>query len=230
VSPDVKVVRNPSNVGVYPLFEQGLALAGKHDILAFIHSDLLIYEVGWDVTVRDAFARDDQLGLLGFVGSSQIDASGGRGLGTMSNFQGHKQGSSAEAHGVRITGYRPAAVLDGCVLIFRRATLQENGFRSDFPPHHFYDRLISCQVLERGWRMAVHGIACADLGEHTAVREQAYHAPATQWVKARDTPMLVDNADLAVYREGERQFLTEWRDEKRFIPLTVGEDWRITHR
>ena len=115
-------------------------------------------------------------------------------------------------------------------MIFRRATLQEIGFRSAFPPHHFYDRFMSCQVLERGWRIAVHGIACDHLGGQTAVCEPAYHALANQWAKGRGVSTLGDNADLALYREGERLFLKEWRDEKRFIPLMVGEDWRIMHR
>ena len=73
---------------------------------------------------RDAFARDAQLGLLGFVGSSEIDSAGGRGLGTMLNFQGIGLGTSAEQHGRRMTDLQPAAVLDGCALIFRRLTLK----------------------------------------------------------------------------------------------------------
>ena len=76
VPPAVTIVRNSENVGVYPLFEQGLALAGAHDLLAFFHSDLLIYETNWDLIVEKAFAGDSRLGLLGFVGSSEIDPAG----------------------------------------------------------------------------------------------------------------------------------------------------------
>ena len=152
---------------------------------------------------------------------------GGRGLGTMLNFQGRGGGSPAEVHGRRITGLCPAAVLDGCAMIFRRSALREIKFQPDFPPHHFYDRFLSCQMLERGWRLAVQGVACDHLSGQTADHEPSYDALAQRWAAARGLLALEGNWDLTVYREGERQFLKTWRDEKKFIPLTVGNDWKI---
>ena len=138
---------NKANTGNYPIYEQALRWTGD-DVIAYLHSDLFVYEKGWDFRILEAFRSNYKLGLTGFVGSNEIDIMGGRGYGTMSNFQGRKtgqwQGSSAEEHGKRITDLQSAAVLDGCSLIFRKIALQDIGFRADFPPHHFYDRLFSC--------------------------------------------------------------------------------------
>ena len=223
----VRVVRNDLNTGSYPLFAQGLKMSDGHDILAFFHSDLLVHERGWDTRVRDAFARDERLGLLGFVGSSEIDGAGGRGLGTMLNFQGIGPASPAEVHGRRITDLRPAVVVDGCAMIFRRETLAGIGFRPGFPPHHFYDRLMSCQVLEQRWRIGVLGVACDHLGGETSCREPKWHALARQWTKSRGISDMGARWDYAVYCEAEQQFVEEWRDRKHFFPLKVLDDWTI---
>jgi GT2 family glycosyltransferase len=166
----VKVRRNEANVGPYPLFAQALAAGRRWDLLAVLHSDLWVHERGWDTRVREAFARDERLGLVGFVGSDEIDRSGGRGQGTMLNFSGVGNATRAEDHGRRIQDLRPAAVVDGCAMVLRRCALAELDVRSAFPPHHFYDRLISCQLLEQGWRIGVVGVACDHLGGGTTAR------------------------------------------------------------
>jgi GT2 family glycosyltransferase len=224
---DVRVVRNRQNIGCYPLFAQGLELGRTYDVIAFLHSDLIVHERGWDDRIREAFASDERLGLVGFVGSSELDAQGGRGLGTMLNFQGVGRGSPAEAHGRRIADLRPAVVVDGCAMAFRREALAEIGSRADFPPHHFYDRLMSCQVLERGWRVAVLGVACDHLGNRTVSRETAWHELARRWAQAHGIAVGDGNWDLAIYLEAERQFLGEWRDRKRFVPVRVEPDWTL---
>jgi ADP-ribose pyrophosphatase YjhB (NUDIX family) len=107
-----------------------------------------------------------------------------------------------------MTDLRPAAVVDGCAMILRRQALEEIGIKPALPPTSFDDRRISCQVLERGWCIAVLGIACDHLGDETAGRQA-------------DSP--------ALYLEAERQFLTEWRETKHFIPLRVLADGSVLH-
>ena len=217
----LRIKRNERNVGTYPLFAQALALGRRWDVLAFLHSDLWVHERGWDVRVREAFERDGRLGLLGFVGSDEIDGSGGRGQGTILNFSGVGRASPAEAHGRRVADLRPAAVVDGCAMILRRRALEDVGVRPDFPPHHFYDRLISCQLLERGWHIGVLGVACDHLGNQTAGRQPGWPTLAEDWARGHGIPAHPAGWDAAVYQEAERHFLTEWRDAKRFIPLRV---------
>jgi len=229
----VEVVRNAHNVGNYAAFAQGLKLAQKReaDVIAFFHSDLIIHERWWDDRVRVAFEQDPKLGLLGFIGSREIDGSGGRGLGTASNFLGLFGGGPAEVHGARLTGLMPAAVVDGCSMIFRTEALAQIGSRRDYPPHHFYDRLMSCEVLEAGWRVAVLGIGCDHLGGRTAVLVPQYHEFAEAWCREHEVSLEPDGDgwDLAVYREAERQFLREYRDGKHFIPVRVEHDWTVVH-
>jgi GT2 family glycosyltransferase len=225
----VRVHRNEANVGTYPVFAQALARGRGWDLLAILHTDLWIHEPGWDARVRAAFATDERLGLLGFVGSDEIDSSGGRGQGTMLNFSGVGMATPAEDHGRRIGDLRPAAVVDGCAMILRRDALEDVGIRPDFPPHHFYDRLISCQLLERGWHIGVLGVACDHLGNQTAGRQPGWPALAEAWAREHGIPAHNGGWDAAVFFEAERQFLTEWRDRKRFIPVRVLPDGSVQH-
>ena len=241
----VKFVRNEENTGNYPIFKQGLELT-SNEIIVFFHGDLLIYEKGWDRKIVKVFEENPKLGLIGFIGSNEIDSLGGRGLGTMSNFQGRQidkwKGSPAEVHGKRINDLKRAVLVDGCSMIFRRKCLEDIGFRPDFPIHHFYDRLMCCQVREKGWEIGVLGIECDHISGQTVNQELKYHQLAEKWMKERWGS--IDNwieknkdwfnnpqnpsyqkrpaqADQWIYLEAERQFLQEYRDRKHLIPIKV---------
>ena len=243
----VKFVRNEENIGNYPIFRQGLGLS-NNEIIAFFHSDLFIYEKGWDRKIIEVFKKNSKLGLIGFIGSNEIDGFGGRGLGTMSNFQGRQvgswKGSPAEVHGKRINDLRKAAVVDGCSMIFRRKCLEEIDFRPEYGLHHFYDRLMSCQVRERGWEIGVLGIECDHISGQTCNTQQKYFDSVRDWFKKNfniDKPedwvnirkdwfnnpqnpsyqKIPHQWDNCMYFETEYQFLTEWRDQKKFIPRKV---------
>jgi len=241
---DVRVVRI-ENQGVYPTFQIGMNNTSA-PIVAFFHSDLIIDSNGFDERIIREFETRTKLGLLGFVGSNELDASGGRGLGTVSNFQGKRYyaefttctevgcfdgvndghqhpklvwvGSPAEAHGKRTTGSVNAAVIDGCAMVVRRKAWNEIGTIKDFPPHHFYDRLISCQMLEQGWDIEVLGIACDHISGQTVNKEPAYNTLAEEWSKKNLTPdKWVGNPphyawDETVYQEAERRFKSLYGD------------------
>lgn len=228
--PGARIVRLEKSIGVYPVFWEAL----KHtdaDVLAFLHSDVVIWEQGWNARVEGAFGSDPRLGLVGFVGSDEIDSSGGRGLGTCSNFMGRTltsprtgvqwTGSRAEQHGKRVVGLNHAAVEDGCVMIFRRSVLEAIPQRTNFPPHHFYDRLMSCEVRERGFDIRTMGIEFDHFSGQTVGREQKYYDMARAWCETWNVPIPNDNTDMAIYQEGERQWLSEYRDKKHFIPCKV---------
>lgn len=246
--PGVKVVRNETRYGPYQSFWSGLSNTDA-EFLAFFHSDVFVYEKDWWKRVEEEFDKNPKLGLIGFVGSNEIDQAGGRGLGTASNFQGRSTtanitpiqdidvlhpvedqvemktwtGSPAEVHGKRITGIMKAAVVDGCVMILRRSVLEQIPFRENFPPHHFYDRLLSTEVLERGFEVAVLGIEFDHISGQTANQESAYHNMAKEWAtKHHITPGGIGtNWDSVIYQEAERQWLSEYRDQKHIVPIKV---------
>lgn len=250
---DVKVYRNERPTGSYYIMKRGFELS-EGDIIAFFHSDLIVWEQGWDRRVKEVFEKNEKLGLVGFIGSTEIDSFGGRGMGTISNFQGREiegyKGSRAEIHGGRIMDFRLGAVVDGCSMIFRKKYLEEIGFRDDFPPHHFYDRLFSCQVLEKGYQVGILGIACDHISGQVVNQEKKYHEMVGEWLRERykspeewverfrdwfvndlnpNKGKVPHNNDAWAYMEAERQFLTEYRDQKHFIPLKVEPDGKILH-
>lgn len=238
IASKTKVVRAEKNIGVYPIFWEALKYIDQDtEIVAFLHSDLIVAEKGWDKRVIEAFESNSRLALIGFVGSNEIDYNGGRGLGTTSNFQGGTYSeetnpednpepktwisSPAEAHGKRNVGISKAAVVDGCAMIFRREVLESIDQRPDYPPHHFYDRLLSCEVQERGWEVAVLGIACDHISGQTVNQEQGYHDLAKEWCQSHLMIATDNNWDAAVYDEAGRQWITEYRGIKHMVPRKV---------
>ena len=232
---NIKIIRQEKNIGVYPIFWEALKYTDA-DVIAYFHSDLMFCEKGWDERVLACFEMYEKLGLIGFVGSDEIDANGGRGLGTTSNFKGYKHmhqdakgnkkewiGSEGKLHGAVNQGFTKAAVVDGCAMIFRRKVLEQIKPRGNFPPHHFYDRVLSCEVQEAGYEVGVLGIGCDHISGQSVNGSLAYEQMAEIWAGQHgvrrgfgDT-----NWDIVLYREAERQFMEEYRDQKKFIPRKV---------
>lgn len=202
------IVKNEKNIGVWPTFKQGFEKA-TGDVLCYIHSDLIIHEHGWDKRLLDAFEADPLLGLVGFVGSNEWSWDGGRGGGTMSNFQGIGRGSPAEAHGKRIFDLTPALQVDGCSMVMSREAMEKVGF-FEWPPHHFYDRIYSLRILKAGLRVGVMGIACDHISGQTANTEEGWQKTAEEWCKSKGImEMTAHNWDYTVYNEAEKMFLPE---------------------
>ncbi len=114
-------------------------------------------------------------------------------------------------------------------MAIRRVAWKGLTFRDDFPIHHFYDRLISCQIQEIGHKVAVLGIACDHIsGQSVNIDETGlYRDIAREWSEAHISPdKWVGNPpdwnwDQTIYQEAERMWLKEYRDEKHFIPRKV---------
>ncbi len=222
----VSVLSVERNMGNYPVFfwSQGF-LEPDTDIVGFIHSDLFIHEKGWDYRLEQAFSVNEKIGLIGVIGSNEIESNGGRGLGTTSNFQGltvgEWTGSHSSVHGKTDRGLSRAVVVDGCGMFFRRSVLESIPFRHEFPIHHFYDRLLSCEVIERGYEVAVLGLAVDHISGQTANTQESYFKDAERWLRYRGVWRDGKPADQQLYEEAERQFLEEYRDAKHFIPRKV---------
>ena len=232
----VSILRNHKNEGFYYPLSQ-LDLAFKGNLKGLVHNDVIFYEEGWDLRLAQAFENDSQLGLVGLCGSYEIDAAGGRGSGTMCYFRGEK--GQNQAAGLRITDVRPALLLDSLFMMFREEVIPFLDINQDIAPCHFYDKIWCCKTLEHGWRIAVLGSEIDHMGGQTAVGEPEYDDFAKEWCDARGLDYynhvaqsgmteIGYNPGLAVYLEAERRFLSEYRDEKRFLPCQVDKDYNIS--
>ncbi len=238
------VVRYEENIGANAVFHRLIPKLEELeiDVVAYLHCDFMIREKHWDHILLHHFNEDDKLGLVGFIGSSEIDGLGGRGGGTMSSFIGEKYttgwGTAASVHGAYVIDINPAAVLDHASMVFPVHILKELPAQEDMhTPGHFYDRVLSCEVLYRNYHVAIVGIdadhfsggtgLCRVPGEQLGLvnRDALYR----KWLKEHNLPADVENPDIEIYKEGERRFLGKWRDELKFIPLRVNPDYSITH-
>lgn len=231
--PGAKIVRNEINNGVYPTFRQGFEVASG-DVVAFLHSDVVVWQKGWNNKVLQAFSATNNIGLAGFVGSNEIDEKGGRGGGTASNFQGREitdgnkiwKGSDWTHHGKHLTDYMRGAVVDGCVMIISRDAWNKIGYRNDFPPHHFYDRLIATQMLERGIEVGVIGIEFDHISGQTVNQEKKYQQMAYDWLTTNIRGYFNGfeddiNYDQDIYQVAEKKWLYEYRDKKHILPIKI---------
>lgn len=229
-----RLIRYESNIGGNAVFHRWLSddwfKGGPPEFLAFLHCDLFVHEHHWDQRVVDAFDADPKLDLIGFVGSTQIDPRGGRGSGTMLNFtgaffEGIGVGSPAEKHGARVRDLRPSAVVDHCAMIFRRSTLEQlTPQEGTYAPEHFYDRLMSCEVLERGGHVATLGIACDHFSGGIGPGMVKADELRRKWLTEESLKFDPSDTYTAVYVESERRFFARYQG---FFPLTVGRDYRI---
>lgn len=238
-SPEV-LLRYDTNIGGNAVFHRWMVddwfsaagdTADLPEFIAFFHCDLMIHEKGWDQRVVDAFDADPDLHLIGFAGSNEIDELGGRGGGTMLNyrgafFEGIGQASPAEAHGRKITGLEPAAVLDHMSMIFRRTELEQlTPQEGHFAPFHFYDRILSCEVLERGGHIAVLGIDCDHFSGGTRGGAGKADELMCKWLDQMGITYM-DRPDLAMYMASEFLFKHKYMDNG-FAPLKVLPDYSI---
>jgi glycosyltransferase involved in cell wall biosynthesis len=229
--PNVSVIRFDEPIGVYPCFQVGLENTDS-EILCFMHSDFFFWNPRWYKQIEGAFNGNSKLGLVGCIGSDDWSYNGGRGGGTMGSFQGKTigdkwSGSHISGHGKDITGRLQNAVqVDGCCMIFRRQALQSIGFRDDIY-FHFYDRIMSAQILEKGWKIAVLGIECDHVSNQTAGNESAKYWPAAKKFCIEHNipfPEDTENFDSIIYQDAEQRYLKEWRDEKHFFPMRLDKN------
>lgn len=234
-----RVIRVPENIGGNYYVHRVLPEIHT-EFIAYIHDDLMIAEQGWDQRVLAAFDNDPKLALIGFVGSNQMDSAGGRGYGTSLNYQGndYRTGwtSKAEVHGRRFFGLEPAANLDNVVMIFRRSVLEQiPPCEGNYGPGHYYDRACCLEVISRGYRVGMMGIACdhfsggIGLGKVEGIPKGLYARDALykRWLESQGLPTDVPTLDMAVHEASARIFLNKWRH---FLPLQVDPNWNYTHR
>ena len=231
---NVKIVKDTE---VYPAFKFWMENT-TGDIMLFIHNDVMIDEYGFDVLLRYVFQKDQNLGMVGFVGSDELNEKGGRGWGTTSNFLGKTysynnktwEGTPASLHGMQYDGLTPAVMVDGCSMAIRRNVWNKLGYHPAESIYYFYDRLMCCRILEVGYRIGTLGVACDHIANQTASKEIKYHEKVHRLFEKlygnENVPTVKDstgniNWDMSLHAEVKRRFLKEWRDDKHIIPIQI---------
>lgn len=237
----IDVIRNEKNLGFYYPLKQLYEAYPDEEYIGIMHNDLMLYELGWDRRMMQAFHDDPQLGLIGLCGSREVDERGGRGGYTVCNFMGLEvpvkdqiwKGQDPSA-GARVEGLSPALVLDSLFMLFRR----------DVIPHlektwedwdqitlaHFYDRIMPLRTIEAGYRVGVMGSDCDHIGGLTTTGNERYRDDCIEWLEERGIPY--DNPETEMYLVAERRYLSEYRDEKKFLPAIIldgGSGYDIRH-
>ena len=168
--PDVYV--NAPNIGVVPAMQILYERNQDEDILAFVHSDVTVYDSNWNSRVMAEF-DDPKVAVVGFGGATGIgvsdiyktryEISQLQRIGYASNMR------DWEVHGGYEAGSKDVAVCDGFFLAIRRAALKEIGGWSGFTFNfHMYDAYISLALAERGWKTRMVGIECEHHGGGTS--------------------------------------------------------------
>lgn len=234
----IQVIRNEENLGFYYPLKQLYDAYPDEEYIGIMHNDLMLYEQGWDRRMMDAFIQDPKLGLIGLCGSREVDERGGRGAYTCCNFMGLEvkvgdqvwKGQDPSA-GRRIEGIEPAIVLDSLFMLFRRDVIphlmNESDPWEDITLAHFYDRIMPIRTIEAGYHVITMGSDNDHIGGLTTTGNERYRDDCIKWLEARNIPY--DNPETEMYLVAERRYLTEYRDEKRWLPAIIREGYDVTH-
>jgi len=152
-------------------------------VIAFLHSDLEIFESGWDERVLRDF-DDPAVGVVGFGGALQLGEDDiyktPYRLQQLRRIDYRSNTRDAETHGERFIGACDVATLDGFALIVRRELL--DGWRNLFDkrlaysrgwpvsryPFHNYDNALCIEAHRQGLRVRLVGIDCQHHGGATS--------------------------------------------------------------
>jgi hypothetical protein len=190
-----------------------------HDILAYLHNDLYIYEKGWDRRVEEIVRLESKVGLVGFFGAQGVHSNSGRFI-VFSNML------EAEIHGGRmVEGYMEVAVLDGMAMFATREMLDvRGGVDTSFVVHHFYDLDLSLESVDRGYRNFIIATPIHHQSGLTANRPlfNDWANRVMQPTSDKDDP---PRGQDVMYQMNLQRWKTKWAHK---LPWRVGEEWPKT--
>lgn len=223
------VIRNEENAGLFQSLKQGIERA-SNEVVLFMHNDVLIHELDWDLRTESFFQKVPDLAMAGFFGARGVHPNGAREC-SESQMLGKEWGDSwcgkdgRGGHSNYMPGFAPAATFDGVALLFRKSLYKQLGF-PELPPHHWYDRILPLWYIDKGYKCGTVGIAF-DHGPGAGMQKvsagQGYSTYAKNWCNERGIEPPYENAwDHAIYNVGSELFIREWSHR---LPLRVNSNW-----
>lgn len=234
----IPVIHNDKNLGYYYPLKQLYEAYPEEELIGVMHNDMLLYEEGWDERMKQCFEADPQLGLVGLCGSNEIDSNGGRGGGTMLHFAGRSvqvgentYTAQPQSAGRLIHDLEPSACLDSLFMMFRREVIphlmNDTDPWEDITLAHFYDRIWPIRTIEAGYRVGTLGVECDHIGGLTTTGNMRFRNDCIAWLDERGSSY--ENPETEMYLIAERRYLSEYRENKHFLPCIVGGDYVINH-
>jgi len=213
----MQYIRNKHNLGVIPTMQQAYE-ACTSDVLALTHNDVLVYEKDWDKRVLKYFEEMPDVGAAGFFGAQGCGPIGERiqDVPVPGIAAGFSNMLEAEQHGMRMSkGWKPAAIFDGFMMLFRMEMLKKgNGFDMNYKHHHLYDRDASLESIKRGYKNIVVDVPCHHLSGLTANRTEYQ-----EWINKKTGR---GDGDKWIHDDNTRVFNEKFKD---VLPLYVEDDF-----
>lgn len=195
-----------------------------HDVILWMHNDVLIHEQGWDTRIRHEFEKDSLLGIAGFFGAYGVADNGGR-IGSMGNMLGKVWGTPQHMHGQVMTGTYPATVFDALAMIINRPLFNKLDKPKNIPLHHWNDRILPLLFVLQGYHALTIGIAFDHKGGVSSLGD-TYRALAERWSKENNITFEKD-WDFTFYNAGEVLFREIGKGK---FPVVVNADFSIQGR
>jgi hypothetical protein len=133
------------------------------DIVCFCHEDVKILDPQFMPKLEMAFREKSDVGLLGVIGTSQMEESGAWWQTDNSKLRGHiiQENNGKEFHLVKgkVGYFDDMVAIDGLFFAIRGKVINEGlRFNEDLSGYDFYDIDVCLKVLEMGWK-----VGCADI-------------------------------------------------------------------
>lgn len=202
------VIRNEENRGMVGTLRQ----AREHtdaEIMVFQHTDMFIYEAGWDAQLAAAFEADPKLGMLGVVGAEWATKDGGRARVWCAFRDWVSHGSQPRQH---IT---PVALLDGCYMAIRVSMLDQIDWSKLEEQGYFfgYDKDLSLTFTMEQFRVGVIDFDCEHLGGRTSCSEEF-----------ANTIHPSGETHGTMYARSEKRYMEKWAT---CFNVKVKKDWHV---
>lgn len=219
---DLQLISLDHNAGYYKPMQILATTYPEQDYIGLIHNDVFIYEKGWTTRLKHYFETDPDLSLIGFCGSNEVDNLGGRGGGTVCNFDG-SDGQLPEHTGRVSDEFEYACILDSLAMFMRASDIPLLEIDDNISPCHFYDRIWPLRLISKSKKVGYLGVLLDHLGGQTEAAEPLYAIMAEQWCEQQGIPYQKGAGNNAIYLDAEKRYLTEFLVEKKMIPGRVDE-------